>query len=119
MLLPRRAGKDGERPAPGPPPARETQEPATDHAAREVLLRHGGLAALPAVAELVQVGQQRVAQNRLERERGEHPVEEQLRERLVVGVQSCPEVVEERGDRATGLAWLVLLLREAGGLGCG
>ena len=96
-----------------------TEEPAADDAAREMLLRHGGLAALPAVAELVQVGQQRVAQNRLDRERGEHPVEEHLRERLVVSVQSCPEVVEERGDRATGLAWLVLLLREARRLGCG
>jgi hypothetical protein len=66
----------------------------------------------------VQVREQGVAQNGLERERGEHPVEEQLRARLVVGVQGSAEVPGEPVDRAAGRGGLVLL-REPGGLGRG
>ena len=35
MLLPWRAGEDGERPAPGPPPTRQTEEPTPDETGKK------------------------------------------------------------------------------------
>ena len=93
VALARRAGQQRARPAPrSQPRASATSRPrSTD--AREVLLRDRGLAALPALAELVQVGQQHVARQGVEAQPGDEQVEHDLRPRVVEVVEGLAQLV--------------------------
>ena len=84
------AGRTGEeRPLSGAaiPAAGEPQEPSSEQVAREMLLRDRELAPLPEEAELAQGGEDRVAEDGLDGERGEEPVERGVRTDVVVGRQ--------------------------------
>ena len=62
------AGEERERARPAAPEPGEREQPAADQVASEVLLADVDLAALPAVADLLQGGQHHLAQNLLEAE---------------------------------------------------
>ena len=66
VALLRRARDDRPRPHPGVPPARERVEAARDDGGREVLLADRDRAARPEVAEVVEEGQDRLAQHGVE-----------------------------------------------------
>ncbi len=75
MLLAFYAGQQSKRPVAAPPAARERHQAAADHVAGEVLLNDRYLAALPAVAQLVQVGHDDLAEHGIDTERAEQAVE--------------------------------------------
>ena len=83
VLVARDAGEQRERRARVAPAASEPEQPATQQRAREVLLRDRDLAALPALAQLVEVGQDGIAQDRLDGEGGQQRVERGVRSRVV------------------------------------
>ena len=56
-------GEEGKRAGPAAPEPGQREQPATDQVAREVLLADIDLAALPAVADLLQGGQHDLAQH--------------------------------------------------------
>jgi hypothetical protein len=58
-----------------------------------MLLGDGGVAALPPVAEITEVREDDVAQQRLERERAEKAVERGVRGRLVEPIERRPKLV--------------------------
>ena len=58
MELARRAGEHRRRTRAVAPAAREAEQPPAKDVARKVLLRNGYLAALPALAELMQIRKQ-------------------------------------------------------------
>jgi hypothetical protein len=103
VQLARRAGQQRARPAATVPPAGEAEEAAAQDVAGEVLLPDRDLAALPALAELVQVGQHHPADDGLDRQRREHAVEGGVRPGLV-----------ERVERRAQLAGAALERRSAG-----
>ena len=101
VLLARRARKHRAVPRALVPPARERQQPGLDEPAREVLLRDGDLAARPALAEVVQVGEERVADRALEPVQAEQPVDQLVRP-LLVELLECRAQLQrelERGAR--------------------
>ena len=71
-------------PVPRPQNRASAKQPAADEVAREVLLADLDLAALPAVADLLQGGQHHVAQRLLEAERSKALVEHRVSGGLVV-----------------------------------
>ena len=68
MLLARCAGEDGDWPDASAPVACESEEAPAEQRGGEVLLRDRGFAAFPALAELMQVGNDDIAQERVDRE---------------------------------------------------
>ena len=82
-------------PVPLAPAARQAEQPAAQQRAREVLLRDRCLAALPALAEVLEVRQYRVAKNGVERERREQAVERGMRAGLVEPVEGTTERLGE------------------------
>ena len=90
VLLTRDAGEQRHRPDASAPAAREPEQPPAYDPRGEVLLRDGGLAACPALAEIVQVGEDDVRERGVERRRGQQPVERRLRPRLVIRVERTP-----------------------------
>ena len=80
---PGRQASTASGPSPRPQPrARPSSRPRRTLGG-EVLLGDRGLAALPAVSELAQVGQDDVAQERVDGRHGQQPVEDRLRAWLV------------------------------------
>ena len=67
VLLPGRARKHGALAKAAAPTARETEEAATQKARGEVLLRDRGLAAFPTVADVAQVRNDDVTEDRVKR----------------------------------------------------
>ena len=102
MLLARQAGEHGHRAHPQAPAASDAEQPAAQDARGEVLVRDRGLAALPACPELVQVGQDHLAEQRVDGHRGEHPVEDRLGARFVEVVQRDGEILAHRRGRERG-----------------
>ena len=74
-MLTRHAREQGARTGASVPIAREPEQAPAQHLAGEVLVRDGRLAALPAISELPQVGEDDVAQHALDREARQQPVE--------------------------------------------
>ena len=110
----------GPRPRPQPR-ARPSSRPRSD-ARGEVLLRDRGLAALPALAELVQVRQDDLRQQRVDRRDGEQAVEHRLRARLVEAVERVGEVAQRRRGAGAPASAAVAVLgarRQRGRLGRG
>jgi hypothetical protein len=98
VVLVRRAGEQrvGARPlAPAPP---EPKQPAPEDVAREMLLRDACVAALPRLTEIVEVRQHDVAQDSIDAERGEQPVEHDV----------CPAL----GEAGEGVGQLPPRLRD-------
>src|SRR6185436_14267198 len=93
------AGEDGDRSDPAAPAAREPEQAPAEQRGGEVLLRDRHLAALPSIAELVQIRNDHVAQERVDREAREQRVEDGVG---VAVVEAC-----ERGGK--------LVLRGGGG----
>jgi hypothetical protein len=72
------AGEAGEQegwPGPAVPVAGERDEPSADEDGREVLVRHGGPAGGPPVAEVAQVGRDDVRERRVDQHHSEQPAE--------------------------------------------
>ena len=63
-----------------------------------MLLRNGYLAALPTLAELVQVGKQDISQDGLDRERREQPIEGGVSTRFVEAIEGLPQLTRESGN---------------------
>jgi hypothetical protein len=103
MQLARWAGQQRARALAAVPPASKAEQAAAQDVAGEVLLPDRDLAALPALAELVQVGQHHLAEDGLDRQRREHAVEGSVRPGLV-----------ERVERRAQLARPALERRSAG-----
>ena len=95
MLLTRRARQQGAPAVPVAPSAGERAQPAADHVAGEVLLRDASLGRGPALAEVVQEGQDHPAEGGVEVQRSEGAVESGLRRGLVEGREGAVEIVEE------------------------
>ena len=93
MLLARSSGEEDERTVTAAPAACQTEQASSHKGAGKVLLRHGDLPALPALAELVQVREQDALQNRVKRETREQVVERRLGRELVEGVQGASELL--------------------------
>jgi hypothetical protein len=74
-LLPGAAGEDSGWSDALPPAAREPEQAPAQHCGGEVLLRDRHFLSFPALAELVQVGDDDVAQERVDREPREQVVE--------------------------------------------
>ena len=97
MQLPLDAGEQRARSFAAVPAARERDEPGANEVAREVLLRDGDLAALPPLAQVAQVREQRLFEDDVDGERGEEPIERDLRSGLV-------ERLERRAERRLRVA---------------
>ena len=93
VALARRAGQQRARPHAAVPAPGQRDQPPAQHHAREVLLRDRGLAALPALAQLAQVGQQHVARQGVEAQPGDEQVEHDLRPRVVEVVEGLAQLV--------------------------
>ncbi len=77
------------------PAAREAEQSPAQQRTGEVLLSDRGVSTLPALAQLVQVGQHGIAQHGVERERGEQAVERGMGRGLVELVE---RVAQRRGE---------------------
>jgi hypothetical protein len=80
-------------------PGGQAREAAADEVAGEVLGGDAGRPALPALAEVCEVGQDDIAQDGRQGQLGHEPVQDGLRGRLVEGVQSPAEPGEGRAAR--------------------
>jgi len=78
VLFSRRSCEQSMPPRAPTPPTPKCKETSTQEVAREVLLRHGDLSALPPFAELTEDRQHHLAEKRLETEGPEQPVEGSL-----------------------------------------
>ena len=76
---------------PAAPAAGQPREPAADEVAGEMLQGHAGRPALPALAELSEVGQHDIAQDGRHGQIGQEPVQHGLRGRHIESVQCLPE----------------------------
>ena len=103
MPLVRRAGQHRARARAEIPAAREAEQAAAEEVRREVLLRDGDLAPLPAVAELAQERQHDALEHGGERVVGEQAVERGLCGRVVERLQRAPQLGRgrRRGRRAS------------------
>ena len=91
--LAREAREQCERAEAAAPAACEAEQPPAEDARREVLLRDRGVAARPALAEIVEVGEHDVGQERVECGDGQRVVEDGLRARLVEAVERVGELL--------------------------
>ena len=96
MLLSWQAREHRRRPEPETPAARQAEQSPAHDAGGEVLLCDRGVTAQPALTELAQVGQDDLAEQRVDGRHGEQPVEDRLRPRLVVAVERVGEIVPHR-----------------------
>ena len=87
MPLAGRAREQGERAATAPPAARESEQAAPQHVAREVLLRDRELASNPALTERSQHGKDDVGEHRAGAEDGQQPVEQRVGRTFVVPLE--------------------------------
>jgi len=98
-LISGNAGEECMRTATAPPAAREGEQAAAQQGAGEVLLRDRCLSVRPALAELVEVRKDRVAQDALERVGTEEPVEYGMRVGVVESVERPAELLAEGSRR--------------------
>jgi hypothetical protein len=94
---------------PATPAAGEPRESAADEIAGEMLYGHAGRPALPALAEVSEIGQHEIPQDGGHGEISEQPVQDSLRGRFIESVQSLPErsgrpILGRRGERRPGRA---------------
>ena len=87
MLLARDAGQERDWADAAAPAASQAEQAPAHDAGGEVLLRDGHLATRPALAELMQVGEEDVRQGRVEGRSSQEAVERRLRRWLVVGIE--------------------------------
>ena len=80
------------RALPALPATGQCEQARAEQVAGEVLQGDGGLAPLPALAELAQVGEHHARQDGLERERGDQAVEDCMRRVRVHGVQRLAQL---------------------------
>ena len=92
VLLAGRSSEQRVMSRPATPATAERHEPAADEVAREVLLRDRDLAALPSLADVLQQRQDHFAQERLEAQRRDQPIDRRM-----------PRDVVERLERDTQL----------------
>ena len=92
MLLAGKARKQDARTETASPASTESEQPASEYRGREVLLSDRYLASLPAIAQIVQVGEHDLGQHRVERRHAEQRIEDRLGERLVERLQRGREV---------------------------
>ena len=86
-----RAGEDRQRPTSLTPSTGKVRQAPAEQVAGKVLLGDVHLSALPALAQLVQIGQNDLPQDRFDGEVGEQPVEHSLCSRFVHVVQGLRE----------------------------
>ena len=89
-----------QRRAAAAPAASEAEQPAAQHGARKMLLPDRRLAAFPALPELAEVGQHSIAQDGVQGEGGQQPVERSMRAGLVEAIERLPQVIACRAGRA-------------------
>src|SRR5215204_3663933 len=91
MALVRRAREQRPGPFAAPPAPSEPEQPPAQEIRREVLLGYRELAALPTLSEIVEVGNDNLRQQRIERRDREQFVENGLRAGLVEGLRGSRE----------------------------
>jgi hypothetical protein len=96
MLLPGRARQHRAGATSGPEPVREGQQAGTQDVSGEMVFGDRRLAALPAGADIREVGQQHLGGDRLEGKRGEESVERSLSQ---LAVEPCQRAPERQGGR--------------------
>ena len=85
--------------ATAPPAARQGEQTAAQERASKVLLRDRCLSARPPIAELVEVGKDRVPQDALERVGTQEPVEHGMRADVVESIERLAQLLTERSCR--------------------
>ena len=110
VLFPRRTGQESAWPGALIPAAGEAEEPPPEEVAGEVLVGNRRLASLPAVAQLAQVRQDHIAEDRLQGQVRQQPVDCHVRGCLVETVQRLPQAIgaprESRGVIGAALSFL-------------
>ena len=99
VLISGNAREQCVRTATAPPVARQGEQTAAQQRAGEVLLRDRCLSVRPALAELVEVGKDRVPQDALERVGTQEPVEYGVRADVVESVERMAQLLAERSCR--------------------
>ena len=99
VLISGNAGEQCVGTATAPPAARQGEQTAAEERAGEVLLRDRCLSVRPALAELVEVGKDRVPQDALERVGTQEPVEYGMRADVVESVERMAQLLAERSCR--------------------
>lgn len=79
VLFTWRAGQQGAGAVPVTPSAGQARQASAQHIGREMLGGNARLAAGPSFADVVKTGQDHVAQDGLDRETGQQPVQHRLR----------------------------------------
>src|SRR5581483_11878046 len=93
VLFPGSAREDRERPDASSPAACEPEEAPTKQRGGEVLLRDRHLAALPTLAQLVQIRNDDVAEERVDRQPSEQRVEDGVGVAVVEACQRSRKLV--------------------------
>ena len=101
VLFPRRTGQESAWPGALIPAAGEAEEPPSEEVAGEVLVGNRRLASLPAVAQLTQVRQDHIAEDRLQRQVRQQPVDCHVRGCLVE-TRSAPPASRRHPAREQG-----------------